>query len=110
MGFFSFKTNDTKRSIPNVYQDVRETFGVYMLDDKGNHWYEPAYEGYGTFGGKSFYELLAEMNDIPPSEAVKLGLSKTPHKQPNLVEKLQDWVDEHPGNCEHQGFFYPTED
>ena len=35
---------------------------VVMCDDKGNKYVEECYEGYGVFGGKDFYELVAEMN------------------------------------------------
>lgn len=61
MGFFSFKTSDTNRSIANHYSK-RKTFNVVMQDDKGNVWYENDYEGYGVFGGKDIYELISEMN------------------------------------------------
>jgi len=61
MGFFSWKTQDTKRSIANVFSG-KPVFTVYMIDHKGNKWEEPAYGGYGDFGGKDFYVLLAEMN------------------------------------------------
>ena len=61
MGFFSWKTSDTNKSIPNTYSK-RETFDVTMLDDKGNKYLETQYEGYGEFGGKDYYELLDEMN------------------------------------------------
>ena len=59
MGFFSWKTNDTERSIANKYSN-RSTFTVYMRDNEGNVWVEENYEGYGEFGGKDYYELLAE--------------------------------------------------
>jgi len=61
MGFFSWKTQDTNKSIPSSYSE-RKTFPVTLSDDKGNTWHEPDYEGYGVFGGKDYYELLAEMN------------------------------------------------
>ena len=51
MGFFSWKTQDTDRSIPNVFSN-RTTFKVVMVDDKGNKYVEENYEGYGEFGGK----------------------------------------------------------
>ena len=63
MGFFSWHTNDTDRSIANKYSG-RTTFNVYMRDNKGNVWVESDYEGYGRFGGKDYYELLAEMNGL----------------------------------------------
>jgi len=61
MGFFSWKTNDTDKSIANVHSGM-EAFEVTMQDDKGNKWIEPEYDGYGNFGGKDYYQLLAEMN------------------------------------------------
>ena len=61
MGFFSWKTQDTDKSIANEHSN-RKTFRVQMIDNKGNVWTESEYDGYGRFGGKDFYELLAEMN------------------------------------------------
>lgn len=57
MGQFSWFTMDTHHRIVNG-----EEHTVYLVDDKGNKWKENCYEGYGVFGGKDFYELLAEMN------------------------------------------------
>lgn len=57
MGQFSWFTNDTHERIVNG-----RPMHIVMTDDKGNHWVEECYEGYGEFGGKDFYELLAEMN------------------------------------------------
>ena len=37
MGCFSWKTQDTGKSIANQYS-VKPTFTVFMLDDKGNSW------------------------------------------------------------------------
>ena len=61
MGFFSWKTQDTNKSIPSTFSDKKPR-PVYLCDNRGNHWYEANYKGYGRFGGKDFYELLAEMN------------------------------------------------
>lgn len=61
MGFFSWKTCDTGESIFNTYSD-RETVSVAMVDDKGNVYIEDEYGGYGEFGGKDYYQLVAEMN------------------------------------------------
>ena len=55
MGVFSWKTSDTKRSIPNRMQSIRPTFEVYMIDHEGRVWYDSEYHGYGTFGGKDFF-------------------------------------------------------
>ena len=57
MGCFSFFTQDTHERIVNG-----RPMHVVMCDDKGNKYVEECYEGYGVFGGKDFYELLAEMN------------------------------------------------
>ena len=134
MGFFSWKTQDTNKSIPSQYSN-RETFGVQMLDNKGNVFTETNYEGYGVFGGKDFYELLAEMNgfvsdkyekgtDEYTNEArgfgISLAFSKDNHSgvgtegvyYPNLVEEANGWVYEMagPDSCEFQGYFYYDED
>ena len=108
MGFFSFKTQDTNKSICNTYSGKR-TFIVYMMDDKGNVWKEDDYEGYGEFGGKDFYELLAEMNGLTTrDEGIELTSSGNPYKSPNLVKYKTKWEykNEEPESCEFQGFFY----
>lgn len=63
MGQFSWFTMDTHRRIVNGEERT-----VYLVDDKGNKWKENCYEGYGVFGGKDFYELLAEMNGYSYTE------------------------------------------
>lgn len=57
MGQFSWFTQDTHH---RIVSDEKKT--IYLVDDKGNKWKESLYDGYGVFGGKDFYELLAEMN------------------------------------------------
>jgi hypothetical protein len=136
MGFFSWKTMDTDKSISNNYSN-RGSFKVEMLDDKGNVWTEDNYEGYGVFGGKDFYELLAEMNgfvsqkgltyevdgEAYTDEARSYGISLAfkdngsgDHtfgvKYPNLVEEANGWRYDYygPDSCESQGYFYDDED
>ena len=111
MGFFSWKTQDTNRSIANEYSGL-PIFTVYMTDDKGNQWKEDNYEGYGVFGGKDFYELLAEMNGKSTrSEGINIAFSGENHKSPNLSEsKDWKWTNEAPENCEFQGYFYTGEE
>ena len=131
MGFFSWKTQDTDRSIPSHYSN-RKTFSVQMMDNKGNVFTETNYEGYGRFGGKDFYELLAEMNGFESDKTgdeytdeargfgISLAFSKDNHSgiategvyYPNLVEQAKGWVYEMggPDNCEFQGYFYDDED
>lgn len=107
MGFFSWKTQDTNRSISNRYSN-RETFTVYMHDDKGNKWEESEYDGYGDFGGKDFYELLAEMNGkTTRDEGIDLAYSKKPYLSPNLSERKNwKWINQPPKDCDAQGYFY----
>ena len=63
MGFFSWKTSDTQESIANSYSS-RPTFTVHMITEDGQVFTEECYDGYGEFGGKDIYELIAEMNGL----------------------------------------------
>lgn len=63
MGFFSWLTSDTNKSIANHYS-TRDTFPVYMITEDGQVFYEEDYEGYGVFEGKDIYVLIAEMNGL----------------------------------------------
>ena len=130
MGFFSWKTQDTDKSIANQYSN-RKTFRVQMIDNKGNVWTESEYDGYGRFGGKDYYELLAEMNgfasdktgDEYTDEARGFGIDIAFKNNgsgvategvyyPNLIEKADGWVYEMggPESCDYQGYFYDEED
>jgi len=134
MGFFSWKTQDTDKSIANNYS-IRKTFKVDMIDNKGNVWTETNYEGYGVFGGKDYYELLAEMNGVVERDKVELqGEAYTDYMRgeginlafskgngsgvgtegiyyPNLIEMADGWVYQMsgPDSCDFQGFFYDDE-
>jgi hypothetical protein len=125
MGFFSWRTQDTDKSIANQHS-IRSTFRVDMIDDKGNVWSEYSYDGYGVFGGKDYYELLAEMNGFVSVEnadnytedmrmkGIELAFKDSPNgdnpevKFPNLVEMANGWQydPKGPESCEFQGFFY----
>jgi len=61
MGFFSWKTADTQRSIANMYSS-RRTFPVHVLCPDGMVITELYYEGYGKFGGRDIYALVAIWN------------------------------------------------
>jgi len=109
MGFFSWRTQDTDESIPNHYSG-QEVFTVYMHDHLGNVWKEVNYDGYGEFGGKDFYELLAEMNGLKTrDEGIDLFFAKPAkaHLSPNL-SRVKNWEykNSSPKNCEFQGYFY----
>ena len=131
MGFFSFKTQDTDRSISNVYSG-RPTFRVHMIDNEENVWTEDNYDGYGVFGGKDFYELVAEMNcftatkeQIKAHPYGKTDAEKYTHIMrgigidiyhnwepgtffsPTLAEKKDcEWIGTPPKYCDYQGYFY----
>ena len=111
MGFFSWKTQDTNKSIPNIEQSTRDTFTVYLRDDKGNVWKEEAYSGYGDFGGKDYYELLAEMNGLGSDRDAGMNLAFDSERNadarwPALTENIDAEVTGKPRECRHQGFFY----
>ena len=113
MGFFSWKTQDTDRSICNTFS-VRLPFTVIMTDDKGNKWKENNYEGYGEFGGKDYYSLLDEMNGGTGDRMRGIELEFYPEKFPeiskiifpSLSENGEYFNGEPPESCEYQGFFY----
>lgn len=116
MGFFSWITQDTNKNIVNKYSDIK-TFPVVMVDNKGNKWIEDDYEGYGVFGGKDYYQLLAEMNeaegltgdvDNDRSIGIKIAFGDKAFIAPNLVENKNErwqWINEHPMDCPYQGYF-----
>lgn len=127
MGFFSWKTSDTEKSIPSIFSG-KETFTVYMATEDGRVWVEDQYEGYGVFGGKDIYELIAEMNGkTNRNEGIGLVFENNPSgefknktnlKLPYLFEKeyntanAEDFRMEFclPRNCEFQGYFYEEYD
>jgi hypothetical protein len=123
MGFFSWNTCDGGNSIANRYS-TRETHPVWMIAPDGRAYYEPDYEGYGQFGGKDFYELLAEINGFGSDRNVGIDLAfrenpngdDTPGvKYPKFVEELEkDHIAQYnslpnPESCEAQGYFYGDE-
>ena len=63
MGFFSWNTSDTDRSISNSFTD-KGTFTVHMITEDGRVFTEDEYQGYGEFGGKDIYTLISEMNGL----------------------------------------------
>jgi len=107
MGVFSWKTQDTDRSICCTWSG-RDMFPVTMTDNNGNKWTEKGYEGYGVFAGKDFYELLAEMNGKKDREdGIALWYGDNPFLSPNLNESENvEWVNRPPDDCEFQGYFY----
>ena len=114
MGFFSWKTQDTDRSICNQYS-CREPFRVIMTDDKGNKWIEDNYDGYGRFGGKDYYELVDEMNGGTGDRLVGIDREFKTEQYPNTIfPSLSEdgrYYDGKPAeSCDVQGFFYYDEE
>jgi hypothetical protein len=111
MGFFSWITQDTKRSISNQYSTIAP-FKVIMADNKGNQWVEEDYEGYGVFGGKDYYELLAEMNGEKPDRNVGIDLffGGGYFIAPSLSECGKYYDGKPPKDCPAQGYFYGDND
>lgn len=112
MGQFSWVTQDTFKSIRNNVTGRKAK--AFMHDNKGNVWEENNYEGYGVFGGKDFYQLLAEMNDIEGVNGdvdndrnlgIDLAFSDRPYISPNLTSKRQwKWQNKAPMDCPNQGW------
>ena len=107
MGFFSWKTQNTNKSIANRFSS-NPTFTVTMIDNKGNKWVEHNYEGYGRFGGKDYYELMAEMNGFGSDRNEAIYSKEKGLIQPNLYEGEGNfiWINEIPEACIYQGYFY----
>jgi hypothetical protein len=79
------------------------------------------YDGYGEFGGKDYYELLAELNGAGQDREMGITIAfkdnpsgdNTPNViYPKLVEFLDQDVETqynrlpNPKSCKHQGYFY----
>lgn len=115
MGFFSWITQDTKKSISNS-SSIRGTFPVYMVNPlTGETFREDNYEGYGEFNGKDFYELLAEINGTSGrNEGIDLAYSNQEDIMfPILVEDKENWkmyIGSKPEDCEYQGYFYEEDE
>jgi hypothetical protein len=131
MGFFSWRTSDTERSISNEYSKL-DTFTVHMITEDGVIFTEHNYEGYGVFGGKDFYALVAELNgftqgtqDEKRMKGIDICFHDNPSgeyngtfKYPKLVEEMLDvtqwekqWNElDYPKCCDLQGFFYDDDE
>lgn len=71
MGQFSWFAQDTKRQIFNDAPKGYQT--IHMVDPRdGTDYSEDDYDGYGHFGGRDFYELLADINkDLIVSDYIR---------------------------------------
>jgi|UniRef100_A0A6C0H1C1 hypothetical protein len=124
MGVFSWIAQDTKQPIYiNGYQKPGyEQRTYYMWDNNGNSWKEPSYEGYGIFGGKDYYILLAEMNRVygdNVSDEIKredgihivFECSHDGILFPNLTESsIWTWTNNEPNHHYNQGCYEDYDD
>jgi len=115
MGQFSFITQDTNEAIRESFGcDDEEKTTAYLHDNKGNVWEEKRYEGYGVFGGKDFFQLLAEMNNVEGLNGdvdndrilgIDLCYSGEPFISPNLTRHRQwSWMNRLPQDDPNQGW------
>jgi len=71
MGFFSWMTSDTEESIANIH--TGHCRPVYLLQPGGQEPIcEPAYDGFGVFGGVDAYVWLAKAN-LPADLEERIG-------------------------------------
>jgi hypothetical protein len=116
-GQFSWFTHDTDQQIGSEPENTLRA--VYMFDNKGNKWLETNYEGYGDFGGKDYYELLAQMNGMAnPDRSEGISLAFSGKKgilypalvvDPNFNYKTHDFTEEAP-NDPNQSWYQEPED
>ena len=119
MGCFSWIAQDTDKPIyiDGYQKPGYEQRTYYMWNNKGNYWKETSYEGYGMFGGKDYYILLAEMNrvydeDIRDEQKREDGIQiefSSNHDGivfPNLTEtKIWKWKNKQPLRHYNQGCY-----
>ena len=120
MGFYSWRTSDTQKSISNN-KSTRGTFPVYLITPENEKILETSYNGYGIFGGHDAYALLARWN-VPErctgddEEDRLIGIDIGCDFEDMLKLKYPLKFAENPNcqyndlppafKCEHQGYFY----
>tara|TARA_R110000751_G_scaffold142552_1_gene245970 strand:- start:36 stop:380 length:345 start_codon:yes stop_codon:yes gene_type:complete len=112
MGFFSWKTSNTNKSISNSHSE-RGSFPVVMVAPNGERWVEKNYDGYGEFGGKDYYELLAELNG-GETRGDGIGIYFDKDAKDIIYPLLLEMNDQlftvdhtkRPDDCDEQGYFY----
>ncbi|QIR16345.1 hypothetical protein [Shewanella aestuarii] len=125
MGFFSFKTCDSKESIANIHSNHPNAGRtVYLLQPNGERpIQETAYQGYGDFGHVDAYAWLAKFNatDVEHLDLVKdaetlrhIGIAMTFEEPEKIKYPLKFSFNEKAvyellaasEDCEYQGYFY----
>lgn len=120
-GFFSWLACDDQESIANAYTSKSKP--VYLLRPDGSEpIYEPAYEGYGVFGGVNALIQLAKDNshlyegeDLDEEVLFHLGVELLVGERKHEVKYPLKFsfdpkckYEDHPASldCPHQGYFY----
>lgn len=115
MGFFSFKTGNTYRSISNRHSTLGALPVAMVLPDNSRI-LEFNYDGYGIFGGVDVFKLIAELNGLKTrSEGIEFYHSNAKDKiLPRFAEVEKDprvstdpyWALAPMENDPAQGYFY----
>jgi len=121
VGQFSWISQNTNEAI--LESDSRKKAGlnqtVVMVDNNNNYYIEKDYQGYGVFGDKDFYSLLAEMNGQGSEriDGIDISFSGKTYLSPNLYiltpgKNPEDfkWSDTKPKDDPNQGWYYNDED
>lgn len=118
MGLFSFITQEG-RPIPVQRTKNDRFFTVYMHSPDGRTWKENQYQGYGVFGGKDIYVLIAELNIPDHTEKTEdelrdIGIDIYYRKTPTTVDEAFPvltqkpvWTEKDQDSCD--GFYEPPE-
>ena len=124
MGYFSWKTSDTGKSISNC-DSSRGTFPVYIVKPDNKLITETTYEGYGVFGGHDAYALIAQWNaphqctgDVEHDRKIGINMAfgENPLSFPlKIVENPRNGNHIYQSltaaeNCPAQGFFYSEDE
>jgi hypothetical protein len=122
MGVFSWITSDTHDSIPASGNPAgRETFEVFVLQPGGRPTLrETDYNGYGDFGGRDVYALVAEWHgeeltgddSVDRDAGIDISFDSARCKFPIKIVRdgsLKYEEVEASESCEFQGYFYDDE-